>query len=221
MKQATMIFALLGAIVLAGCGNGDTTSQSTFNNGSGDQPFKPTTHLSHRSLVTNYYAGQLQVMDATQDRLTTFTFATGALPTYMQSSPDGTLTLVNNTGANSISSFNNNLEAVKATINLGGSTQSFVTSVSNKVGFAAVPNYSNGPILPGQFRLPFGAIARFNPTDGSLNTAVPLPNVQYIAMDTAEKHLLAFSGSDDSRALGRSDHYRRRIPRFRRITPSP
>jgi hypothetical protein len=110
----------------------------------------------------------------------------------MQSSPDGTLTLVNNTGSNSISSFNNNLEAVKATINLGGSTQSFVTSVDNKVGFAAVPNYSNGnpPILP-------GAIARFNPTDGSLNTAVPLPNVQYIAMDTAEKHLLAFSGSDD------------------------
>ena len=105
----------------------------------------------------------------------------------MQSSPDGTLTLVNNTGANSISSFNNNLEAVKATIDLGGSTQSFVTSVDNKVGFAAVPNYSNGnpPILP-------GAIARFNPTDGSLNTAVPLPNVQYIAMDTAEKHLLAF-----------------------------
>lgn len=30
-----------------------------------------------------------------------------------------------------------------------------------------------------------------------MNTAVPLPNVQYIAMDTAEKHLLAFSGSDD------------------------
>jgi hypothetical protein len=188
-----MIFALLGAIVLAGCGNGDTTTQSTFNNGSGDQPFKPTTHLSHRSLVTNYFAGQLQVEDATQDRLTTYTFATGTLPTYMQSSPDGTLTLVNNTGSNSISSFNNNLEAVKATINLGGSTQSFVTSVDNKVGFAAVPNYSNGnpPILP-------GAIARFNPTDGSLNTAVPLPNVQYIAMDTAEKHLLAFTNVDNN-----------------------
>ena len=72
MKQATLIFALLGAMVLAGCGNGDTTSQTTFNNGSGDQPFKPTTHLSHRSLVTNYYAGDLQVMDATQDRLTTY-----------------------------------------------------------------------------------------------------------------------------------------------------
>jgi uncharacterized lipoprotein NlpE involved in copper resistance len=192
LKQATLILALLGAIVLAGCGNGDTTNQSTFNNGSGDQPFKPTTHLSHRSLVTNYYAGDLQVMDATQDRLTTFTFGTGSQPTYMQSSPDGTLTLVNNTGANSISSFNNNLEAVKATISLGGLTQSFVTSVSNKVGFAAVPNYSNGnpPNLP-------GAIARFNPTDGSLNTAIPLANVTYIAMDPAEKHLLAFSGTDD------------------------
>jgi hypothetical protein len=190
-----MILALLGAIVLAGCGgNGNTTSQSTFNNGSGDQPFKPATHLSHRSLVSNYYAGKLQVMDATQDRLTTYTFAVGAQPTYLQPSPDGTLTMVNNTGSSSLSSFNNNMEAVKATINLGGPTQSFITSTSNKFGFAAVPTYSNGnpPNLP-------GAIVRFNPTDGSLNSAaMPFPNVQYLAIDTAEKHLLAFTATDDN-----------------------
>ncbi len=117
MKQATLIIALLGAIVLAGCGgNGDTTSQTTFNNGSGNQPYKPTTHLSHRSLVSNYYSGALQVVDATQDRLTTYSFAVGAQPTYMQSSPDGTLTFVNNTGANSISSLNNITGAIKGTI---------------------------------------------------------------------------------------------------------
>ena len=111
----------------------------------------------------------------------------------MQSSPDGTLTFVNNTGANSISSFNNNLEAVKATISLGGWTQSFVTSTSNKFGFAAVYDYSNGnpPALP-------GAIARFNPTDGSLNTFIPFANVRYLAMDTAEKHLLAFTDVDSN-----------------------
>ena len=188
MKQATLIIALLGAIVLAGCGgNGDTTSQSTFNNGSGNQPYKPTTHLSHRSLVSNYYSGALQVIDATQDRLTTFSFAVGAQPTYMQPSPDGTLTFANNSGGNSISSLNNTLEAVKGTIQLGGWTQSFVTSTDNFVGFAAVPNYSNGT-----FRTP-GGIVRFNPTDGSLNTAIPFPNVQYLGMDTAEKHLLAFT----------------------------
>jgi DNA-binding beta-propeller fold protein YncE len=193
LKQATLFIALLGAILLAGCGgNGDTTTQSSFNNGSGDQPFKPTTHLSHRSLVTNFYAGQLQVMDTLQDRLTTFTFAVGTQPTYMQPSPDGTLTFVNNTGSNSISSFNNNLESVKATIALGGWTESFVTSQSNKFGFAAVYNYSNGT-----FRTP-GAIVRFNPTDGSLNTQIQFPNVRYIAMDAAEKHLLAFTDVDDS-----------------------
>jgi len=186
-----MFFALLGALLLAGCGNSDTTSQTNFNNGSGDQPFKPTTHLKHRSVVSNYYAGDLQVMDATQDRLTTFTFATGSEPTYLQSSPDGTLTFVNNTGSNSISSLNNNLESVKGTINLGGSTESFVTSVSNFIGFAAVPSYSNGT-----FRVP-GAIVRFNPTDGSLNTQIMFPNVQYLAMDVAEKHLLAFTAVDD------------------------
>jgi len=193
LKQATLIIALMGAILLAGCGNGDTTSQSTFNNGSGDQPFKPTTHLSHRSVVTNYFAGQLQVMDASQDRLTSFTFGVGSQPTYLQSSPDGTLTFVNNSGSNSISSLNNNLESVKATIQLNGTTDSFVTSANNKVGFAAVYNYSNGT-----FRTP-GAIVRFNPTDGSLNTQIPFTGVRYISMDPAEKHLLAFTdGQPDS-----------------------
>jgi hypothetical protein len=202
LKQATLILALLGAILLVGCGNGDTTSQTTYNNGTGDQPFKPTTHLSHRSIVTNYYAGDLAVVDATQDRLTTYTFAVGALPTYMQSSPDGTLTLVNNSGANSISSFNNSDEAVKATIQLGGSTESFVTSTDDFIGFAAVPNYSNGnpPILP-------GAVARFNPTDGSLNTFIPFPYVHFLAMDNTQTHLLAFTQGDASAPNGDDNIY--------------
>ena len=193
MKQATLIIALLGAIVLAGCGgNGDTTSETTFNNGSGNQPYKPTTHLSHRSLVSNYYSGALQVIDATEDKLTTFSFAVGAQPTYMQSSPDGTLTFVNNSGANPITSLNNITEAIKGTTQLGGWTQSFVTSTNNFFGFAAVPNYSNGT-----FRTP-GGIVRFNPTDGSLNTDIPFPNVLNLAMDTAQTHLLAFTNVDDN-----------------------
>jgi hypothetical protein len=178
-------------MLLAGCGgNGDTTGQTTYNNGSGNQPFKPKTHLSHRALVTNYYANAMQVMDATENRLTATTFATGTQPTYMQPSPDGTLTFTNNIGTSNISSFNNNQEAVAATISLGGVTQSFVTSVSNKVGFAAVPSYSNG-----FYRVP-GAIVRFNPFDGSLNTQIQFPNVEYLGMDTAEKHLLAFTNAD-------------------------
>jgi hypothetical protein len=189
-----MFFALLGAILLAGCGSNDTTSQSTFNNGSGDQPFKPVTHLLHRSLVTNSFAGQLQVFDTLtgEDKLTAFTFPTGLKPTYMQPSPDSTLTFVNNSGSNSISSLNNNLEAVKATINLNGSTDSFVTSNSNEFGFAAVADYLNGT-----FRLP-GAIVRFNPTDGSLNTQIMFPHVQTIGMDLVEKHLLAFTNNDNN-----------------------
>ncbi len=202
MKQATLILALLGAILLAGCGIADTTSQTDFNNGSGDQPFKPITHLYHRSVVSNYYAGDLQVMDATEDRLTSYSFKTGAQPTYMQPSPDGTLTFVYNKGSNSISSLNNSLEAVKGTINLGGSTQSFVTSTDNYFGFAAVPNYSNGlpPNLP-------GAINRFNPTDGSLNTAIPFPYVNYLAIDPAQKHLLAFTQGDTAATNGDDNAY--------------
>jgi hypothetical protein len=178
---------------MAGCGgNGDTTGRSTYNCGSGNEPYKPNTHLTHRSLVTNYYANDMQVVDATQDRLTSYTISVGTQPTYMQPSPDGTLTFTNNTGSHSISSFNNNQEAVKANVPLGGSTQSFVTSTSNQFGFAAVPYYSNGnpPNAP-------GAIVRFNPTSGSVNSYnIPFPYVLNLAMDTAEKHLLAFTSSD-------------------------
>ena len=188
LKQATLILALLGAIVLAGCGINDTTTGSSYNNGSGNQPYKPKTHLTHRSIVSNYYAGALDVMDATEDRLTSYTFAVGSEPTYLQPSPDGTLTLVNNTESNSISSFNNLQEKVWATIPLGGYTQSFVTSMNNEFGYAAVPNVSNGnpPNLP-------GGIVGFNPSDGSLNPEIEFPYVQYLAMDTAEQHLLAFT----------------------------
>ncbi len=202
MKQARLILALLGAMLMAGCGSSDTTSQSTFNNGSGDQPFKPVTRLLHRSVVSNYFSGDLQVMDAAQDRLTAFSFKSGSQPTYLQPSPDGTLTFVNNVGSNSISSLNNNLEAVKGTINLGGLTRSFVTSTDNKFGFAAVPNYSNGlpPNLP-------GAINRFNATDGSLNTAIPFPYVTYLAIDPAQKHLLAFTQGDTAATNGDDNAY--------------
>ncbi len=171
--------------------NGDTTSQTTCSTSSGDVPCRTTTHLLHRSLVSNYVTAAIDVVDATQNRVTGFAFPVGAQPTTLQPSPDGTLTLVNNTGSSSISSFNNLQEKVKATIHLGGFTESYVTSQNNKSGFAAVPNYSNG-----NFNTP-GAIVRFNPTDGSLNTAIPFPNVLYLAMDPAEKHLLAFTNADD------------------------
>jgi hypothetical protein len=59
-------------------------------------------------------------------------------------------------------------------------------------GFAAVPNYSNG-----SFRTP-GGIVRFNPTSGALNTDIPFPSVQNLAMDMTENHLLAFTTVDNN-----------------------
>jgi hypothetical protein len=202
LKHATLILALLGTIVLAACGNSDTTSQTDYNNGTGDQPFKPVTHLNHRSVISNYYAGDLQVMDASQDRLTTTTFATGAMPTYLQPSPDGLYILVNDTGSNAISTLDSYQEKIRATIALGGPTQSFVTSTDDQFGFAAVPSYNDGnpPILP-------GAINRFNPYDGSLNTAIPFPYATYLAMDPAEKHLLVFTVGDTAASGGDDNVY--------------
>ena len=208
MKKTTFklacALALLGAMIVTGCANrntgiadnGDTTSQTSCKTPSGNVPCRTTTHLLHRALVSNYFAGALDVVDATQNRVTGFEFKVGDRPTYLQLSPDvtHTLTLVNNTGSSSLSSFNNLQESVKATIQLGGSTESFVTTVNNQSGFAAVPKYSNG-----SGNTP-GAIVRFNPTDGSLDTAIPFPHVRILALDPApaEKHLLAFTDADDN-----------------------
>jgi YVTN family beta-propeller protein len=191
LKQATLQFSwiviLLIAIATTGCGN----NQATFNQGSGNQPLKPVTRLDHRVLVTNYYAGMLDVVDAVKIQLTPFTFAVGSAPTTMLSSPDKTLTLVNNSGSNSLSTFDNRTEAVKATIPLGGWTQSFVATTDNKRGYAAVYNYSNGTTNPS------GAIVPFNPTDGSVSAAIPFPHVLHLAMDPGEEHLLAFTDTDN------------------------
>ena len=205
MKNASKlacVLALLGIIILTGCStggttsiadNGDTTSQTSCATPSGNVPCRTTTHLRHRALVSNFFAGALNVVDATQNRTTSFAFKVGTQPTYLQPSPDTTLTLVNNTGSNTLSSFNNLEESVKATIQLGGFTESFVTTVDNKSGFAAVPNHFNGNFNAS------GAIVRFNPTDGSVNTSgtIPFPHVRILALDPAEKHLLAFTDADD------------------------
>lgn len=189
MKKAFCLLALAGATLLAGCGGvHDGVTNSTYNNGSGNQPFKPVSHLSFRSIVTNYYVGSLDFVDALQNRVTSAQIPVGQQPTYLQASLDGTLIFINNTGAESISSFNSWDEAVKGTVSLGGWTESFVTSADNKFGFAAVYNYNNGlaPLIP-------GAIVRFNPVDGSLDQALPLPYVRYLAADVTTKHLLAFT----------------------------
>jgi len=98
LKKAFCLLALAGAILLAGCGGvHDGVTNSTFNNGSGNQPFKPVSHLSFRSIVTNYYVGSLDFVDALQNRVTTAQLPVGQQPTYLQPSLDGTLIFINNT----------------------------------------------------------------------------------------------------------------------------
>jgi DNA-binding beta-propeller fold protein YncE len=217
MQTLLGTLTLLGAIVLAGCGG---NSQATYNNGSGNQPLKPKTHLQHRAIVSNYETSLLDVVDvdASKNLLTSYVFPVGTAPTYLQPSPDGTLTFVNNTGSSTISSFNNNQEAVLATIvlcpppatattcNSGGmdldAYSGFVTSVNNQVGFAAVPGYFNGssPVLP-------GGIERFDPLTGVVNPDIPFPYVANLAMDPAEKHLLVFTKDDTASPNGDDNAY--------------
>lgn len=176
---------------MAGCGgNGDTTGKTSYNPGSGSEPYKPKSHLTHRAIVSNFEVDVLNMVDATKNRITNFTFSvgSGAAPTYLQTTPDATLTLVNNTGLGTLSSFNNIQEKVGATIQLGEATESFVTSKDNNTGYAAVPAYPNSSWCTS------GAIVRFNPTDGSLNTPIPFPDVADLALNPLEKHLLAFTG---------------------------
>lgn len=198
MKRATCILALTGALLLTGCGafhNGDTTENSTYNDGTGSQPYKPVTHLSHRALITNYYSGQLDVLDTYYSKLTSYTFTVGTEPTNMFSTYDGYYTVVVNGGAGSLSTFDNRGEKIRGTVTpaCSGSIKSVALSTtSNKNGYAAVYGCSLGSAYQP------GAIIQFDPYDASLTQTIPVPDPTYVALDPAEKHLLVFSDLDNS-----------------------
>lgn len=127
MKRSVLAVALLLSAILAGCGGSSTTSA--------------TSGVSNRAFATNSFSASLQVVDITTDLLSTFTIGMGSVPTIIAVPPGSkpSVTLVFNSGTNSISVLKNSTETVVGTVQLPGATESIVVKDAN-TAYAALRN---------------------------------------------------------------------------------
>lgn len=161
-------------LIISGCGGGAPKQPVT------------TSQIAKRAFVSNQVVGQLQIVDAQKDALSlTHSIIVGASPTFMVESPNKMLTLVFNSGSNSISIVSNATEAQIAIIQLPDFTDSIVISPDNKFAFVAVRNA--------------GLIEVIDLTTGALTTTpVAVSNVRHLSLSHNGSTLLAFPDNSDT-----------------------
>jgi len=105
-------------------------------------------HLTHRAFVSDEEHGTLHILDAQHDSDSGVSITTGAQPGTMALSPDKSITLVFDAGADSLAVVSNSQESVLGRIVLPNLSTSYVSLVGNTVGFAAVSNFNVAPCKP-------------------------------------------------------------------------
>ena len=105
-------------------------------------------HLTHRVFVSDNLDGTLHILDAQHDADSGVRITTGAQPGTMALSPDKSITLVFDAGADSLTVVSNSQESVLGRIGLPNLSTSYVSLVGNSVGFAAVSNFNAAPCKP-------------------------------------------------------------------------
>jgi len=184
LKRASFFLLLCAVAFGIACGGSSAPKTSTGGKTSG---------IKYRVFVTNTYSGQMQIIDAATDVVsTTNSISVGSQPTYMVPSVDSKYTVANTSNSQSVTSVENLTESAAQQTIFQNTVSSFVLSQDNKSGFAAIPNYQNsGGVLP-------GAVHAFNYIDGSTATVIPVPSVSWLAIDHAGKHILALTNNSDT-----------------------
>jgi hypothetical protein len=159
------------AIVLAGCGS---SSSSSSNNNTG-----PLTGLTKRVLVSNEATSGVIIVDAKHDALSSKTMgATGAAKMVTAHG----FTVVQGTGAPTITMINNSLEAVSAT----GSLQDVPTDVAIS---------ADGTTAWGAVRSK-GVVEAFDTTTGNIKGTATVLDATRLVMSPNGTKLLVFSDDD-------------------------
>ena len=177
-----IILIVLSAFGLMSCGGGSPSSAA----------LGATSGLTFRVFVSNSFSGQLDIVDATKDVLSTSFINVGVQPGLMAVTPDRTLTLIFDQGSHTFSIVDNATEQQTASIFIPSFSESFVISSDSTRLFAAVPQegvlgQSNGAVevlnIAGQFKV----------------TSIPVPGAHYLSMSNDGNRLLAFG--DNSNAV--------------------
>jgi hypothetical protein len=169
------LIALL--VVLAGCG-----SSSSSTPGSG---------VKNRALVSNSFGGasllggNVEVVDASLDRLSGQVISAGSQPGLMAVSPGREITLVFDATGNQVIAITNSTEKEGTAIQLPNFTESMIAKDANK-GFAAIRNASTS-------QAELGAVVVLDIANTTISATISVPRAHRIAMNHAATKLLVFS----------------------------
>ena len=166
-------FGLLVAAALAACGGGSTPPSQ--------QP--TTSQLTDRVLVTNEFASQVNIVNADNDRVSSFRISGGSNPTIMAVSSDKRRTLILSSLNNGVAVVDNDAETTAGQIPMPGLVDSLVAGNDGTRGYAAVRNA--------------GVVVVMDTTNRS-TTSVVVPTVRRLVLSPSGTRLLAFSDDSDS-----------------------
>ncbi len=172
---AICIFLLVLFSSMIACGGYKSSSSSNST---------PTSGIKTRALVSNFFSGNLQIVNYSNDTLATQTIFATIEPETMVVSPDKKLTLVFGAGANNMVLVNNATESAVATLTLPNPAASFVINPGATTAYVAVRN-SNQINLIDLVNNAFSA------------TTIPVTLPRQLVLNNAGSTLLAFSDNSD------------------------
>jgi DNA-binding beta-propeller fold protein YncE len=178
---------VVAGVFLVSCGGGGSSSSQTNN---------PVSKISKRAFVSNStggVTGLVQIIDAAQDKLSTFTIGAGSGPTLMVESQDKKQTVVFDSNTNTLVIVDNATEAAKSTLPLRNPTESFAISSDDRFVFAAERNtIASGATLA-------GAVEVFDTTNLAAGaTVVSVPGARTLVLSHNNSTLLVFSDNSNS-----------------------
>ena len=186
MNRAICKVAAVAILALgwAGCGG---------SGGSGTQT-KPLSGIQNRLFVSNQQDGNVDIVDATNDRLaaSTFDIFINGGPSFMDSTPDQKTIAVYDSTFNSVAVISSNTEDRVNKVALDAASESMRITSDGLFVYAAVRNRVNLPPIPN------GAIQQVDVTNAVIKASFPVPNARFLAMDHGNKTILAFDDTSNT-----------------------
>ncbi len=188
MKRSALFLVLCSVATWCTCGGGSSTTPKSTN--------QNLSHIKDRVFVTNFFVGDVQVIDATKNVISATTIASGAGASNMIPSPDAKTTLIINQAGSDITPITNATEFLVAgattSIAIGGFTESVALASDNKTGYAAIRNFNNGAGVA------LGVVQKFDYTTAAISSTIPVPAARWLALNHAGTKLLVMSDTTDS-----------------------
>ena len=166
------LVAAVSALLLVSCGGGSSNSSSTTSAAA-------TSKIAQRVFVSNQQSNVLQIVDAKQDLLSTFTVQTGLAPIFLVESTAKDVTLVFNSGSNSVGIVDNATEAMTAQIALPDFTESLAISPDGHTAYASVRNAA--------------AVEVLDLVNKVISNTLAVPGVRRVVLSHNGSRLLAFN----------------------------